>query len=168
MQLVLPCRLMASFHHHFCFAWLKPLSFTWHHLNLMKRRRKAGNGHMVFYWKTLRCLHTSREQTKVTQSGAGWKHPAVHEAHHQHVLQASLPQHGEAKPANIAIHSPKGNWAWGSIKAGFLGSWGRRRHLLCHSHKTAPIKGQVMVISGYDFNQPILLNQIQVFMSGAG
>lgn len=49
--LVLPCIPMASFHHHFCFAFLKPLSFTWHHLNPTKRRTRAGKEHICFSGK---------------------------------------------------------------------------------------------------------------------
>lgn len=63
----------------------------------------------VFRWKIPKCLYRSREQTKVMQSGTGWKHPAVREARHQHVLQASLLLHAEATPANIGVHSLKGN-----------------------------------------------------------
>lgn len=160
---------MASFNHHFCFPWLKPLIFTWYHLNVVERNRKPGNGHMGC-WKIPRCLYKSREQTKVIQSGAGWKHPAVHEAHHQHVLQASLPLHGEAKPANIGAHSPKGNgnWPWGSARTGILGGWAGEEICYVTATRQPPQRSQVMVLSGDEFYQAVLLSQIQIYMSRAG
>lgn len=71
---VIHCTPIASFHRHFCFAQLKPLSFTWHHLNLLKGSRQGAS---VICWKIPTCLHTRREQTQVTQPGTGWEPPAA-------------------------------------------------------------------------------------------
>lgn len=71
MQSILPCGLMASFHHHFCFAWLKPLTFIWHHLNVMKRSRKAENGHMFFAGKSPGVCTPESKPKSCSQEQAG-------------------------------------------------------------------------------------------------
>lgn len=134
--IVLPCIAMASLHHHFGFVPLKPLSFTWHCLNLMKGSTRAGKGHIFFAGKSpCACTEAesrpksgSQQQPRNIQQHMG----QVTNMHCRHLL----PLHGEAKPENIRVWRPQGNdeQPWGNAREEFLGSWGRRGGLLCSSH----------------------------------
>lgn len=130
---------MASFHHHFCFAQLKPLIFTWHHLNPMKRRTRAGKEHICFAGKSPRaCAQAEARPKSCTQDQA--RNIQQNMGHITSMCCGHL-LHRMEKPSQQILGYAVPSTMATNRGAGFLGSWDRRRSTMLQPHRTAPQKG---------------------------